>query len=397
MVSGTAALRRRDSAETKGLAVKILLHSKAFPPDVGGIETTSLLLANGLTALGEEVRVATSTSADGSDVGCHCNVFRGPSLRERLALVRWAEIILINGPSLEFVLPAVVLSRPFIWIHGGYQAISVDGLGWHNGGPAPLTPWASMRFHFRHQGFLRGAIAALKLIIRRSALHLAAANVAVSQWVAHRVSAPRSTTILNPFPLSQFKTVPSQNPIQYEFVFVGRLVSEKGVSTLLHAFKLVTERSGRPPKLLIIGDGPERHELEALTNALGIAPMVTFSGRRAGPELVEQIQLGEIAIVPSAWEEAMGGVALELLAAGRKLIVSSRGGMKEFVVDAALTFDNGSVDQLATAMETLLKDKQRGEELLAAARRVVAGYDENAQLLRYQELLRSLCSARKTA
>jgi glycosyltransferase involved in cell wall biosynthesis len=63
-----------------------------------------------------------------------------------------------------------------------------------------------------------------------------------------------------------------------------------------------------------------------------------------------------IGVIPSAWYEPMGGVAVELLAAGKSLIVSAKGGLSECVGDAGLVFPNGDDEALAVQMQRVLGD-----------------------------------------
>ena len=54
-------------------------------------------------------------------------------------------------------------------------------------------------------------------------------KIAVSRWVASRQPLPQQVVIYNPFSLSLFKQRPAEAPSPpYDFVFIGRLVSEKG-------------------------------------------------------------------------------------------------------------------------------------------------------------------------
>ncbi len=91
---------------------------------------------------------------------------------------------------------------------------------------------------------------------------------------------------------------------------------------------------------------------------------VIFMGIKTGQDLVEIVSDSSTGIVPSAWEEALGGVAIELMAAGKNLIVSKRGGLKETVGDAGLTFPNGDAAALSQCMKKLLEN-----EVLAAVQR----------------------------
>jgi glycosyltransferase involved in cell wall biosynthesis len=102
--------------------------------------------------------------------------------------------------------------------------------------------------------------------------------------------------------------------------------------------------------------------------------------------LIDLIQSSEIAVVPSEWEEPMGGVALELLAAGKLLVVSRSGGLAECVGDAALLFDNGDHQMLADAMWRLLTDEELKAALRARVREQVQKFDPQRLAGQYIEL-----------
>jgi len=103
---------------------------------------------------------------------------------------------------------------------------------------------------------------------------------------------------------------------------------------------------------------------------------------------------GAVAVVPSEWEEAMGGVALELLAAGLPLIVSERGGLAECVAEAAWTFPNGDHRALAAWMAALIDDPSLRSSKAEAAQAVIARFDEEALAQRYLDLYAEILAAR---
>ena len=378
--------------------MNVLLYSRGFFPALGGLESVSLSLAEGIAGAGHSCVVVTETVADRSlPDRFPFRVERAPSALRRLALVKSADIVHSNGASLALFFHAKLMRKPFIWTHGGYQMVSVDGLGWVDGQPAPLTPLASLRLHARRNGLRAAGVAALKLGIRRAAGRMVDRNVAISRWVASRQPLPRQVVIYNPFSLSLFKepVLDGRSP-RYDFVFIGRLVSEKGVRTLLRALAVVNgQRSPRPPaSLLIVGDGPERPTLEQLAVSLGQGASVHFAGRQHGRELVESIARASVAVVPSEWEEAMGGVAIELLAAGLPLIVSERGGLAECVGDAAWTFPNGDHDCLAAQMAAVIDDESLRRSKAEAGRRVVERFDERMLAQQYLDLYAEILSER---
>jgi len=352
--------------------MKILLYSKAFYPMVGGIETVSAMMAALFNKLGHECDVLTPVINAEPDT-FNYTVHRQPGILKTVKLVRQADIVMSNGASLAMVPYCLLLSRPFIWVHAGYQASCVDGLGWVDGEPAPLTPRASLAFHYRKSGLLYAIKSACKLYVRRFVCrHLVAMNVAVSDWVAMRQPFPKQIRIYNPFPIDRFADGAQAAESKYQFLYLGRLVSEKGVGTLIKALALLVDRHpNKPVTLLVIGDGNWRERLAALATEIGIADHIVFAGRRTGSELVKLVEACQIAVVPSEWEEPMGGVALELLAAGKPLIVSKNGGLAECAGAAALRFANGDHVALANCMAQLLEDtelraalQQKGKEQL---------------------------------
>lgn len=376
--------------------MKILLYTKAFHPMVGGIETVTATMAEILNKLGQDCEVLTPVENPEPDTFSY-KVHRKPGFLETIKLVSRSDLVVSKGASLAMVPYCVLLAKPFIWIHSGYQASCVDGLGWVDGEPAPLTPRASIAFHYKRSGLLYAAKAAFKLYVRRFACrHIVDMNVTVSDWVAMRQPFKKQMRIHNPFPIYRFASdVPPAPGPTYQFVYLGRLVSEKGVGTLIKALGLMQRRNPEERlELLIIGEGNWRGQLEALTREEGVENNVVFVGRRTGIELQVLIQQCEIAVVPSEWEEPMGGVALELLAAGKPMIASRNGGIAECVGDAAILFDNGDHVMLADQMTRLLRDDKLRAELKEKAKAQVKRFDPERVVRRYIDLFERVLGKR---
>jgi glycosyltransferase involved in cell wall biosynthesis len=375
--------------------VRVLLYSKLFFPATGGLETVSLTLAEQIALAGHSCTVLTEHPASPElERRFPFTVERGPSRTRRLELVREADVVHSNGASLALFPYAKVLRKPFLWTHQGYQMVAVDGLGWLDGAPAPLTPIASIRWHARRRGLRRGGVEAIKLGLRRVAGHLVDKNVAITNWVAMRQPLPNQVVIYNPFPLSRFKRDAGPPPAapRYDFLFVGRLVGEKGVRTLLRALASLNRRPGRrPATLLVVGDG-ERAALEGVAASLGLGAHVSFVGTKRDQELVDAMAQARVAVVPSEWEEAMGGVAIELLAAGLPLVVSERGGLSEIAGDAAWTFPNGDHEALAAVMARVLDDEGLRISKRDLAKQVVERFDEKRLARQYLDLYAELLS-----
>jgi glycosyltransferase involved in cell wall biosynthesis len=365
--------------------VRILIYSRAFWPSIGGIETVSLTLASWLAEKGHECVVLTETPAAlENDRKFAFPVVRQPSTGKRWSLFRWSDIVHSNGASLHGFVWAKCAAKPIIWTHAGYHLICVDGLGWYAGAPAPMSPGASIFFHARKRGVLPAIGDAFKLYLRRWASRHVSLNVAITEWVATRQPLRRQIVIHNPFPLSFWRTANRSADCTYNLVFVGRLVSEKGVDTLLRAVSRIGQLRKSGATLCVIGDGPERGRLTRLATELGIAPYVTFAGALSGQQLLDTAARARIAVVPSVWEEPMGGVALEMMAAGQALVVSERGGLMECCGPAALAFPNGDASALAEALRALLDSPQRVERLQKEAPDRLALFDEGKLCERYE-------------
>jgi glycosyltransferase involved in cell wall biosynthesis len=139
-------------------------------------------------------------------------------------------------------------------------------------------------------------------------------------------------------------------------LYAGRLSAEKGVR------ELVTATRGLP--LVVAGDGPLRAEVPG---ALGMVPH---------DELLRLYERAAVVACPSR-REGFGVACLEAMAAGRPVVASSVGGLRDLVVDGetGLLVPPGDVAALRAALEQLLGDAGLRARLGGAAReRVLAEF-----------------------
>jgi glycosyltransferase involved in cell wall biosynthesis len=137
---------------------------------------------------------------------------------------------------------------------------------------------------------------------------------------------------------------PNLEPPEGDALFVGRLSPEKGVGTLLTAWK---QLGGRIP-LHIIGDGPQRAELEAYARQHGLTD-VHFDGRLNPQQTLAAMRRSRFLVFPSEWYETFGRVATEAFACGVPVIASRLGAMEEIVAhgQTGLHFTPGDAGDLA--------------------------------------------------
>jgi glycosyltransferase involved in cell wall biosynthesis len=128
-----------------------------------------------------------------------------------------------------------------------------------------------------------------------------------------------------------------ESPTPVRFVYIGRLVDWKAVDLLLFAFRRVAETY--PAVLEIIGDGPERANLQAQAEELKLlqAPdvsrlkgFVQFSGWLSQAECALRLQTADVLVMPSLLE-CGGAAALEAMAMGLPVIATNWGGFTDYL------------------------------------------------------------------
>lgn len=136
-------------------------------------------------------------------------------------------------------------------------------------------------------------------------------------------------------------------------VHVSNFRPVKRVGDVVRMFARVREQL--PARLLLVGDGPERSNVEALARDLGVAGSVTFCGQLRSPSRV--LTLGDLFVLPSE-NESFGLAALEAMACGLPVISTNTGGLPELNVDGETGFavPVGAVDEMARRAVEILRD-----------------------------------------
>ncbi|MEM1213548.1 MAG: glycosyltransferase family 4 protein [Planctomycetota bacterium] len=155
-----------------------------------------------------------------------------------------------------------------------------------------------------------------------------------------------------------------------QLISFGRLHPSKGYTTLLRALDLFAKRPDAVPvHLTLIGDGPQRAELEALTNELGLAPHVTFAGSQSEDFIIDQLNDADVFVLSSK-AEPLGVVTMEAMAMGVAVIATDAGGVREIVTDGqdGLLVPPEDAAALAEALADLATHPERREQLAHAGR-----------------------------
>jgi phosphatidylinositol alpha-1,6-mannosyltransferase len=151
---------------------------------------------------------------------------------------------------------------------------------------------------------------------------------------------------------------------------VGNLVARKGHDMVIRA--LAGLRSRFPEvQYLIVGDGPNRGDLERLTTNLGLNGNVVFAGRQSDDLLPAIYSLADVFIMPSRAVldrfdvEGFGIVFIEASACGKPVIGGRSGGVPDAIIDGetGLLVDPSDPEDIARALELLFKDEKFARRL----------------------------------
>lgn len=155
----------------------------------------------------------------------------------------------------------------------------------------------------------------------------------------------------------------------------GRLIPEKGVHVLLEAFRGLPEKTVRTaprPRLVIIGDGPERPRLEAAARDAGLASRVHFLGHVPSLRIPETILACDVIALPSlgtrTWTEQFGRILVEAMACAIPVVASHCGAVPDVVGATGELVPPGDAPALAAAIERLRSDPALRQHRAAAGR-----------------------------
>ena len=137
-------------------------------------------------------------------------------------------------------------------------------------------------------------------------------------------------------------------------LFMGRLVYEKGITTLISAMPKILSNY-HDAKLIIAGKGGMIDELRAQVNYLGLGNKVYFTGYLGSKDVQKMYKCADVAVFPSTYEP-FGIVALEGMLSGTPVVVSDVGGLNEIVEHGVNGMKSyaGNANSLADSILSLL-------------------------------------------
>ena len=361
----------KEAGHTKGRSTfsspAIMMVVSLFHPHLGGAEQQALMLAEQLIKRGMKVSVLTRSFRGLPSF----EVIRGVPVNRRIRTLPWGKC---------FGLSYMVSVLWFLFRNrNSYDIIHCHLLGFHSavavllkwlfgkktislvGATGPVSDFLQMKNVFLGKLFLR--------LIARSDRIVLLCSKSREEALAEGFSPAQLVYIPNGVDTACFKPGPDTGKRGNTITFIGRLDYLKGVDILLQAFRRL--RDARiPAHLDIIGDGPERSNLELLSRQVGINDAATFHGAIHG--VAPYLQRSALFVLPSL-SEGMPNVLLEAMACGVPVITTRVGGTADIVADGknGLFVEAGNAEHLYATMKKLLADHGLGERLGTEARRTI--------------------------
>ncbi|MGB7440882.1 MAG: glycosyltransferase family 4 protein [Coleofasciculaceae cyanobacterium] len=160
-----------------------------------------------------------------------------------------------------------------------------------------------------------------------------------------------------------------QRPI---FLFAGGVIRRKGLHFLLEACAILRQQKCSNYTVLIVGDGPQREELEEFCQKNDLTNCVQWVGRVDYGRMGDYFRKADIFVLPTL-EDTWGMVVLEAMVLGKPVLCSQGAGAAELVIDGenGYSFDPHTPDKLADLMRRFINDPdlavsmgQKSEQLM---------------------------------
>ncbi len=357
--------------------MRILVINSEFPPIGGGAGNASLNISECMAAAGHEVTVLTSNfkGMPGLDKQGGVRIVRASAIRKRIDRSNaFEQVTFILGGSLSALKiairrkPDVVLA--FFGMPSGAIALAlklffnIPYIVSLRGGDVPgFRPYDFAVYHKIISPFLR--------LVWRSA----GAVVANSSGLRAMGEEFEPNVPIKVIPNGVDAEVYSPGDRDWELprlLFVGRVVYQKGIDILLQALGNLKDL---PWELTIVGDGPERAALEALTKALEIRDRVKFAGWLHDDALLDAYRWANLFTYASR-HEGMPNAVLEAMACGLPVLATRIAGNEELVIHkkTGILVEPEDGQAFKFALHHLLQDAEARRQLGEAARRRVVGH-----------------------
>ena len=353
--------------------LRIALPTGIFPPDIGGPASYVPRIADALAARGHAVEVLTLAD-DPAGGGSYSfpvrRIRRGmariPRMIQTIAAIaasaRKADLIYANGLFIEAAISAAIAGKPLVMKIVGDWA-------WERARNRGEEIPSVEEFQSRRQSPRSEAVKWLRTRTTQRADAVITPSRYLKTVVAGWGIPERKIEVV----YNALETPPETEAVRMPpfdgttLVTVARLVAWKGIDVLV---ELIAER--KDWRLLVIGDGPERRNLEAHAIRMGVAERVIFTGGLPRGQVFAHMKAADVFVLNSLYE-GLPHIILEAFAAGLPVVAASAGGTIEVVEDGVngLLVPTRRKDLLSAAVGRLIAQPGLRSALIEGARRTL--------------------------
>jgi len=211
----------------------------------------------------------------------------------------------------------------------------------------------------------------IKKAIQKRMFNKADVIIALNRAIEDYLKSTGYRTRLIPNGIEIKKYVPNYSDEGY-ILFGGRLVKEKGLGYLIRAYSMLDKKIRREYKLVMVGFGPEKNNLEKLAIELEIKDKVEFIPWLHPEAFIKKISNCSVFVLPSLYE-CMPVTLLEAMASGKPVIVSDIPGPQDIITQGynGFLFEKENVDELKKYLELLLTSSELRKKIGENARKTV--------------------------
>ena len=340
-----------------------------YPPHIGGVSSHTYLLSQELQKRGDEVYVLTYPHPDVKDLdGIKVETSFAPNIKglrglfflisSTFKLIRMVHHYNIDIVHAHFLLPPGLIGVVVGKVTGKKTAVTAHGSDLLIQADKPILR-PLIKFVLKNTDYV---------IVVNNTLKYKALEMGVDSKKVHVTANAVNTVKFNP----QNKDLPSDIQLNHDkpvILFVGNLVFQKGVKYLLEAKKLMKCDS----ELLIVGDGPLRHELEKKVEDEAIGDVLFIGARR---DVDKIMPFADLFVLPSV-SEGFPITILEALASGLPVVATNAGGIKEVMDESVgLMVEPSKPAEMAMAMDTILENRELRDVMSIAARKHSMNYNK---------------------
>ncbi|NJM65332.1 MAG: glycosyltransferase family 4 protein [Acaryochloris sp. RU_4_1] len=271
------------------------------------------------------------------------------------------------APTLMYLSPKVVIpllrQRPQILFTDGFSLWTLLVL-W-------LKPWLKWRVVIIYDGSAPGVdhrqsrwrLSIRRLITRYTDAFISNSSVS-KDYLTQCLKAQEQTIFTTPYLVTDGKSLLTvsqsfdwdlsswQRPL---FLYVGQIIPRKGLRELINACSVLQAQRIHHYCVLMVGDGEQRQELEALTQSNGLSSQIQWLGAVEYGRLGAYLQLADVFVLPTL-EDVWGMVIPEAMTFGKPILCSQYAGAAELVINGSngYCFDPHQPERLAALMQRFI-------------------------------------------